>query len=241
MALNLVFLGPPGAGKGTQAKTFAAARGIPHVSTGDMLREAVAAGTELGRQAKAVMESGGLVGDDIIIGVVRERLARQDAQAGFVLDGFPRTVAQAEALDGITAGRDPLVVIDIAAADEELVRRLTSRRVCSVCGANAAVPALRQVQGRPEQGRGTPGEPIATSCAKCGGALVQRADDREEVIRERLRVYARDTRPLLDYYGGRATFRRVDGAQAPDRVAADLAAAVEDASKAGFAARGLRA
>jgi adenylate kinase len=242
MALNLVFLGPPGAGKGTQAKTFAAARGIPHVSTGDMLREAVAAGTELGRQARAVMESGGLVGDDIIIGVVRERLARQDAQAGFVLDGFPRTVAQAEALDRIMAGRDPLVVIDIAAADEELVRRLTSRRVCSACGANADVPApVRQAEGRPEQGRGTPGEPIATSCAKCGGALVQRADDREEVIRERLRVYARDTRPLLEYYGGRATFRRVDGAQAPGRVAADLAAAIEDTSRAGIGTRGVRA
>jgi adenylate kinase len=216
MALNLVFLGPPGAGKGTQAKTFAAARGIPHISTGDMLREAVAAGSELGRQAKAVMESGGLVGDDIIIGVVRERLGRPDARAGFVLDGFPRTVAQAEALEGIVAGRDPLIVVDIAASDEELVRRLTSRRVCSACGANAAVPA--------------PGQAVATACAKCGGALVQRADDREDVIRQRLRVYARDTRPLLDYYRGRPTFRSIDGAQVPERVAADLAAAVEHAS-----------
>ena len=224
MALNLVFLGPPGAGKGTQAKKFAAARHIPHVSTGDMLREAVAAGTELGRQAKAVMESGALVGDDIIIGVVRERLARSDAQAGFVLDGFPRTVAQAEALDAIMTGREALVVVDIAASDEELVRRLTSRRVCSACGTNADVPA--------------PGQPIATACAKCGGVLAQRADDREEVIRERLRVYARDTRPLLDYYGSRPPFRRVDGAQAPDRVAADLAAAIEDASVAAGGTRG---
>jgi adenylate kinase len=224
MALNLVFLGPPGAGKGTQAKRFAAARQIPHVSTGDMLREAVAAGTELGRQAKAIMESGGLVGDVIIIGVVGERLARPDAQAGFVLDGFPRTVAQAEALDAIVAGRDPLLVVDIAASDEELVRRLTSRRVCSACGANAEVPA--------------PGQPIATSCAKCGGTLVQRADDREEVIRQRLRVYERDTRPLLDYYGGRPTFRRVDGAQAPEQVARDLAAAIEDASRTARGARG---
>ncbi len=224
MALNLVFLGPPGAGKGTQAKKFAAARAIPHVSTGDMLREAVAAGTELGRQAKAVMERGGLVGDDIIIGVVRERLARQDARAGFVLDGFPRTVAQAEALEGIMAGRDPLIVVDIAASDEELVRRLTSRRVCSACGSNAEVPS--------------PGEPIATACAKCGGTLVQRADDREDVIRERLRVYARDTRPLLDYYRPRPTFRSVDGAQAPERVAVDVAAAIEDASRATRVVRG---
>lgn len=224
MALNLVFLGPPGAGKGTQAKKFAAARHIPHVSTGDMLREAVAAGTQLGRQAKAIMESGGLVGDDIIIGVVRERLARPDAEAGFVLDGFPRTVAQAEALDRIVTDREPLLVVDIAASDEELVRRLTSRRVCSVCGANADVPG--------------PGQPITTECAKCGGTLVQRPDDREEVIRERLRVYARDTRPLLDYYGGRPTFRRVDGAQPPERVATDLAAAIEDASRAAQGTRG---
>jgi adenylate kinase len=217
MALNLVFLGPPGAGKGTQAKKFAAGRAIPHVSTGDMLREAVAAGTELGRQAKAVMESGALVGDDIIIGVVRERLARPDAREGFLLDGFPRTVPQAQALDGIMSGRAPLIVVDIAASDEELVRRLTSRRVCSACGANADVPA--------------PGQPVPTACAKCGGALTQRADDREEVIRERLRVYARDTHPLLDYYRGRPTFRTVDGAQSPDRVAADLAAAIEDAAR----------
>ncbi len=218
MALNLVFLGPPGAGKGTQAKQFAAARGIPHVSTGDMLREAVAARTELGLQARAIMESGRLVGDDIIIGVVRERLARPDAAPGFLLDGFPRTVPQAEALDGIVAGRDPLIIADIAVADEELVRRLTSRRVCAECGANADIPS--------------PGEAPPAACRRCGGRLVQRPDDREEVIRERLRVYARDTRPLLDYYRGRPTFRSVNGAQAPGRVAADLAAAIDEAARA---------
>jgi adenylate kinase len=216
MALNLVMLGPPGAGKGTQAKRIAAERRIPHISTGDMLREAVTARTPLGLQAKAVMEQGRLVSDDIIIGVVRERLAREDAAAGFVLDGFPRTVAQAEALDEIVAGRDALVILDIAVADEELVRRLTSRRVCSQCGANAEVPA--------------PGQAVPTECAKCGGALTQRADDREDVIRERLRVYARDTKPLLDYYQARPTFRSVNGAQAPDRVEADLHAAMDAAA-----------
>jgi adenylate kinase len=216
MALNLVMLGPPGAGKGTQAKGFAAARGIPHISTGDMLREAVAAGTPIGLRAKAVMASGQLVSDEIIVGVVRERLAKPDAQAGFVLDGFPRTVPQAEALDSIVAGRDPLLVVDIAAADEELIRRLTSRRVCGQCGTNADVPA--------------PGQPLPTACRKCGGALTQRADDREEVIRERLRVYARDTRPLIDYYRRRPTFRSVNGAQAPSAVARDLEAAVNAAA-----------
>jgi adenylate kinase len=213
MALNMVMLGPPGAGKGTQAKTFAAARRIPHISTGDMLREAVAAGTEVGLKAKAVMEKGQLVSDEIIVGVVRERLAKPDASAGFLLDGFPRTVPQAVALDAIMTGRDPLVVVDIAVADEELIRRLTSRRVCSQCGTNADVPA--------------PGQAVPAQCGKCGGALTQRTDDREEVIRERLRIYGRDTRPLLDYYSGRPTFRSVDGAQAPGAVARDLETAVD--------------
>jgi len=219
VALNLVMLGPPGAGKGTQAKRLAEARGIPHISTGDMLRAAVAQGTELGRRAQAVMASGALVGDDIIIGLVRERLAKPDAAAGFVLDGFPRTVPQAEALDAVLAGKDPLVVVEVAAEDEELVRRLTSRRVCSACGANADVPA--------------PGEPVPERCARCGGTLTQRADDREEVIRERLRVYARETRPLVEYYGGRPTFRRVNGAQAPDGVAREIEAALASAASQG--------
>jgi adenylate kinase len=236
MALNLVMLGPPGAGKGTQAKRLAAARAVPHISTGDMLREAVAAGTEIGLRAKAVMEQGGLVSDEIIIGVVRERLAKPDAQAGFLLDGFPRTVAQAQALDTLMAGRGPLVVVDIAVADEELVRRLTSRRVCSRCGANADVPAVapsevegRQAQDCPAPGRGPASEPVPVSCSRCGGALTQRADDREEVIRERLKVYARDTRPLVDFYRDRPTFRAVDGARAPEQVGRDLAAAVDSA------------
>jgi adenylate kinase len=213
MALNLVMLGPPGAGKGTQAKRLAAARRIPHVSTGDMLREAVAAGTEIGLRARAVMDQGQLVSDEIILGIVRERLARPDARVGFLLDGFPRTVAQAQALDTMMAGRDPLVVVDIAVADEELVHRLTSRRVCSQCGTNADVPAA--------------GQPVPASCSRCGGALTQRADDREEVIRERLRVYARDTRPLIDFYRGRPTFRSVNGARVPEIVARDVELAVD--------------
>lgn len=211
MALNVVMLGPPGAGKGTQAVRFAESRGIPRISTGDILREAVQAGTELGRLARAVMERGELVSDDVMIGIVRERLGRSDAAAGFVLDGFPRTVAQAQALDALIAGRDGLVVVNLAVADEELVRRLTSRRVCGTCGANA----------------GGPGE---AACGRCGGAFVQRSDDREDVVRERLRVYARDTRPLLEFYGARPTFRAVDGGQPSDQVAAALAAAIDGAA-----------
>ena len=212
MALNLIVLGPPGAGKGTQAERFARNRRIPRISTGDILREAVAAGTELGLKAKAIMDRGELVGDDVMIGIVRERLDRSDAQPGFVLDGFPRTVAQAEALDGIMVGRDPLIVVDIAVPSVELVRRLASRMVCENCGTNAL--------------------PDATACGKCGGRLVQRTDDNEAVVRERLAVYERQTRPLVDFYRTRPTFRSIDGAQPPDHVAADLAAAIEAAGAA---------
>src|SRR5262245_38237327 len=127
MALNLIMLGPPGAGKGTQADRFARTRGIPKISTGDMLREAVKAGTEIGQRAKAIMDRGELVSDDVMIGIVRERLDRADARVGFILDGFPRTVAQAKALDVLMGGRDPLIVVDITVPESELVRRLSAR------------------------------------------------------------------------------------------------------------------
>src|SRR6478672_7579592 len=130
-------LGPPGAGKGTQAERFARTRGIPKISTGDILREAVQAGTEIGLRAKAIMDRGELVSDDVMIGIVRERLDRDDARSGFVLDGFPRTVAQAEALDTLMTGRDPLIVVDIVVPEVQLVRRLASRMICEACGANA--------------------------------------------------------------------------------------------------------
>jgi adenylate kinase len=211
MALNLLMLGPPGAGKGTQAERFARARGIPRVSTGDILREAVHAGTETGRRAKAIMDRGELISDDVMIGIVRERLERHDANNGFVLDGFPRTVAQASALDTIMNGRDPLIVIDIAVPEAELVRRLGTRLICDDCGTNAPIAGG------------------AAACAKCGGKLVQRADDNQAVVLERLKVYHRQSEPLVEYYRVRPTFYAIDGAQPPDRVAADLAAAIEAA------------
>jgi adenylate kinase len=199
-------LGPPGAGKGTQAERFARERRVPRVSTGDILREAVQAGTEMGRAAKALMDAGALVGDDVMIGIVRERLSRPDAADGFVLDGFPRTAEQARALDELLDDSTPLVVVDIEVPEEQLVERLAARRICGSCGWVAT--------------------PTATNCAKCSGALVQRIDDDVDVVRERLRVYGRDTHPIVEFYRRRPTFRSVDGDQAPDAVAADLAAAV---------------
>ncbi len=206
MPVRLVVLGPPGAGKGTQAERFARDRGLPKISTGDILREAVQSGTELGRAARALMETGRLVGDDVMIEIVRERLERNDARRGFVLDGFPRTVAQAKALDKMLDDEAPLAVIDVEVPEDAIVRRLSARRICGSCGWTA-------VSG-------------ASACAKCGGALVQRRDDAEDVVRERLRVYQDDTQPLVDFYRDRSTFRSVDGDQSPDAVAADIAAAV---------------
>jgi adenylate kinase len=203
-------LGPPGAGKGTQAERFARSRGVPRVSTGDILREAVATGSDFGKAAKLVMDSGRLVGDDLVIGIVRERLSQPDAQKGFILDGFPRTVAQAEALDAMLDSRIPLIVIDIEVSEETLVRRLDARRICSVCGTTAP--------------------PTDPKCGKCGGTLVPRPDDDVDVVRERLHVYANDTQPIVEYYRHRPTFRSVDGDQTQESVAADISAAVASVS-----------
>jgi adenylate kinase len=221
MSLNLAVLGAPGAGKGTQAARFARDRGIPRISTGDILREAVQTRSELGLRAKMIMDRGELVGDEVMIGIVKERLGRPDAAAGFILDGFPRTVAQAIALDRIVQGRAPLIVVDIEVPEAELVRRLGARLVCAGCGANAT----------------NPGDAVAMACERCGGPLVQRSDDSEAVVRDRLDVYRRKTMPLLDYYRARPTFCSINGAQSPDKVAAELAAVV-DALKDGAAAGG---
>lgn len=213
--MNLVMMGPPGAGKGTQAERIARERGVPKISTGDILREAVAAGTELGLAVKAKLERGELVSDDLIIGIVKERLARADTGQGFVLDGFPRTVPQALALDTMLDGRGSLVVVEIQVPDEELVRRVRSRRVCADCGTNASA-----FTGDPS---------LLEKCQKCGGKLVPRSDDNEHVVRDRLKVYWRDTKPMIDYYHQRPTYRVVNGAQAPERVRETLVSAVASA------------
>ena len=203
-------LGPPGAGKGTQAERVARTRGIPRISTGDILRDAVHHHTAMGESVQAVMDRGELVSDDVMIGIVTERLGRPDAERGFVLDGFPRTVAQAAALDRLMAGRDPLIVLDIVVPESELARRLGSRMICEDCGTNA------------DGHEATPGR-----CGKCGGRLVQRADDSDAVVLERFKIYQRATKPLVEFYRARSTFRSIDGAQAADSVAADLSAAIE--------------
>ena len=210
VALNVVMLGPPGAGKGTQSERFARTHGLPKISTGDILREAVQAGTAIGRTAKATMEAGNLVGDDLMIAIVQHRLDREDARCGFVLDGFPRTVVQATALDRMVDGRGPLVVLDMVVPEEVLVRRLATRRICSKCGSNAA----------PDWG---------SACGKCGGALVTRVDDGIEIVRERLKVYQRQTKPLVEYYAGRPSFASIDGDRPPDVVTAAVDAAVNSA------------
>jgi len=209
MELNVVMLGPPGAGKGTQARQLRRRWGIPHISTGAMLRDAVQAGSPLGRQVAVIMESGDLIDDSVIIEVVRERLHQPDTRSGFLLDGFPRTVPQAEALDGLLDGRAPLLVVEVGLTEAEVVRRLASRLVCEECGTNAQ-----------DAGEGA-------TCHDCGGRLVPRADDREQVVLNRLEVYRKQTAPLVDYYTGRRTFLRIDGAQLPDDVTNDIIKAVE--------------
>ena len=210
MAVNVIMLGPPGAGKGTQGERFAMGHRIPRISTGDILRDEMHAGSELGKAVKEVMDRGELVSDEVMIGIITERLSRPDVANGFVLDGFPRTVTQAQALDALMVGRDSLIVLDIVVPETELVRRLGARMICEACGHNA--------DGRET----TPGV-----CQFCGGKLTQRADDNAMVVLERFKVYTVATKPLVDFYRGRPTFRSIDGAQSKDRVAADLVSAVE--------------
>jgi adenylate kinase len=240
--LNVIMLGPPGAGKGTQSSRFAHARGIPKVSTGDILRQAVHDDTEIGRRVQTVMDRGELVNDELMTGIVRERLDRRDARRGFILDGFPRTVAQAVMLDQMIDGRGPLLVIDIVVPEAELVRRLSARMICAACGANAG-DFSEPVGATPGVMPAAAGMAAAETarpqrCRVCGGPLVQRSDDSDPVVLERLKVYHRQTEPLVEYYRDRPTFRQVNGAQPPDFVAAELARAVDAAHGVAMSAGG---
>jgi adenylate kinase len=205
--LNLILLGPPGAGKGTQAERLREDFGLPHISTGDMLRAQVAAGSELGTRAKRYMDEGSLVPDEVIVGMLVQRVCDPDAGDGFLLDGFPRNEAQAEALARALGGLDRRLtaVLAIEVADEELVRRLSGRRVCVKNPAH-----IYHVEFDPPKHEGV--------CDQDGSRLVQRDDDREETIRRRLEVYHRQTEPLIGHYDRSGQLRRFDGARSADEV-----------------------
>ncbi|MGC6486445.1 MAG: adenylate kinase [Planctomycetota bacterium] len=204
-----VFLGAPGAGKGTQAKRVAAQAELAHISTGDMLREEVRSGSALGAEAKGFMDAGKLVPDQLIIDMVKARIQRPDAASAWILDGFPRTLPQAEALDQNLSGDNALThVISFAVPEDVLMGRLTGRRTCSQCG------AIWHVENKPTRQDGV--------CDLCGGELTQRSDDREEAIGERLEVYRTQTAPLLAYYGDRGVLREIDANRSPDVVFQEL-------------------
>ncbi len=204
--MRLVLLGPPGAGKGTQAVELAEEWGIPHISTGDMFRQAVKDETAMGKKAKEYMDKGLLVPDEVVVGLVEERLGFQDAAEGFILDGFPRTIAQADALAGIIHSMGYVLdaVVNIVVPEEILVKRLAGRRVCRNCS------ATYHIEFNPPKKEGV--------CDKCGGELYQRDDDKEETIRKRLKEYNEKTSPLVAYYAGKGILRNIDGSESADIV-----------------------
>jgi len=203
--LKIIFIGPPGSGKGTQAKRLASRLEVPHISTGDMLREAVAGGTEVGRKAAPIMALGHLVPDDLMIEIVDERLAKADAAKGFILDGFPRTLVQAEKLDRIVGnGKIGLRVLQLLVPDEAIVRRITLRRTCPQCG------AIYHLENQP---------PASDSvCDRDGAEVIARPDDNETAVRKRLDVFHRDTVPVASYYKAKSVLREVDGVGPVDEV-----------------------
>ena len=211
--MKIIFLGAPGAGKGTQAELVSARLHIPSVSTGAIIREAIKTGTEMGRKAKAYTETGALVPDEVVIGIIRERLSQDDCKGGFILDGFPRTVPQAEALDRMGINLDAVVSIEVS--DERIIQRMSGRRVCDGCGASYHI--LYNPSGDGEH------------CDKCGKVLSTRRDDAPEVVKSRLDVYHRSTEPLKDYYAAKGILKLVEGQEQ-----------VEDTTALTFEALGVR-
>ncbi len=219
--LRMVIFGPPGSGKGTQAKLVSELYGIPHISTGDILREEVERGSDLGRMAESYMSRGLLVPDDAVIEMVRQRLLRGDCRPGFILDGFPRTLRQAEELDRILGelGWRLDVVLNLVVSEEEVLRRITLRRVCSVCG------EIYHLESNPPKRPGV--------CDRCGGRLYQREDDTEETVRKRLQVYRVQTEPILRYYRERGLVRDVDGNPPIEEVFEQVKAVLEEVRSGG--------
>jgi len=218
--VQLVLLGPPGAGKGTQARLLQDKFHIPQIASGDLLRAAVRARTKLGLEAKRFMERGSLVADELVLKLVNARLAKPDAQSGFILDGFPRTVSQAETLDQELAagGRKIRQVIALSVSDEEIIKRISGRRTCRNCG------AMYHLMYDPPRNPGL--------CDKCNGELYQREDDAEATVRMRLEVYAAETRPLLDYYQRRGILAQIDGSGAPEEIQNKIISALDGAAAA---------
>jgi len=204
--VKLIFIGPPGSGKGTQAKRLATSHAIPHISTGDMLREAIAEGTELGRQAAPIVASGALVSDDLMLGIIDDRLHKADARKGFILDGFPRTLVQAEGLDKIVMGNeeDNLRVLQLLVPDEAIVRRIVLRRSCSNCG------AIYHLENNPPANDSV--------CDRCGAEVIARPDDNETAVRKRLEAFHNQTIPVATYYKAKNALREVDGIGPIDEV-----------------------
>lgn len=213
--MHILLMGPPGAGKGTQAAELVKAFAIPHISTGDMFRAAIKEGTELGKLANSYIKDGKLVPDEVTIGIVRERLAKDDCKKGFILDGFPRTVEQADALNGILQdlGLSLTRVLNINVPAADLIARAVGRRICKKCG------ATYHVEFNPPKQDGI--------CDECGSELFQRADDTEETMKNRLSVYEASTKPLIDYYEKAGVYTEVDGRQAIDKVTAELIAVLK--------------
>ncbi len=214
--LNMIIMGPPGAGKGTQAKKIIASYNIPHISTGDMFREAIAEKTPLGRIAEEYINDGHLVPDEVTIGLVKERLSKDDCAKGYLLDGFPRTIPQAEALEALTKeiGREIGIVISINTPKDELIRRITGRLVCKSCGA-----PYHKDNRKPK---------VEGICDICGGELIQRPDDNKDALEVRLVHYDNQTKPLLDFYNKKGLLHTLDGMKGVDALMEDINNLMED-------------